>query len=349
MRPLVTRLQQQAVECGRMGSPLYEALLAGAAEDYAAGGPTFAVLSDQESQPPGSVPSLRLTGALHRMVLERLAPDLAMHYPSVGGTAGINGAWSAARELIGAEPDAIKSRVALPVQTNEVARAAALLVGVIHAVRRSGMSKVRLLEVGASAGLTMRFDRFRFQDARSSYGPEDSPVVLTNPWAGQPPDLATEWELVERRGCDPSPIDPLSTEGRLTLTSYVWADQIHRLERLRGALQLAASTPAVVDRASASDWLRDRLAEPCDALTVVWHSVVMQYMTPDERARVDSVLTEARLPAPLWRLAYEPVRLGSDYRFQLMATDCSRGPAAAEVLAQGEGHGPPVTLLAAAR
>lgn len=346
MKPLVTRLRLQGVQCGLMGSPLYETLLAGAADDYEAGGPTYAVLHHEENEPWGSVPSLRLAGALHRMVLEGRAPELAMHFPSVGGDAGIEGAWEAARALIESEHDEIKRLVARPVQTNEVARAAALVVGIIHAVHTSGVSRIRLLEVGASAGLTLRLDHFRFESGASSIGPADSPVVLDQPWADQAPAVATPWTIVDRQGCDPNPIDPLSTEGRLTLTSFVWADQIHRLERLRGALALAEKVPAQVDHASGSDWLRDRLAEPTDAVTIVWHSVVMQYMTPDERSRIDAVLASAHLSQPLWRLAYEPTRVGAgDYRFQLSATEYAGNRVSTpSLIAHGEGHGPPIRL-----
>ena len=347
MRPFVTRLREQAAHCLDLGSPLYEALLVGAADDYEAGGPTRALLAGEDTKPAGSMPSLRLTGALHRMVLERKAPELATHFPSVGGDAGVEGAWDAALRLIEAEPAAIAARLALPVQTNEVGRAAALLVGIIHAVKESGVRQIRLLEVGASAGLTMRLDRFRIGEGADGVGPADSPVQLERPWAAGPPDLSTLWEIVERRGCDPSPIDPLSTDGRLTLTSYVWADQTHRLERLRGALQLAESVPAPVERSTGSAWLQQRLSEPTDAMTIVWHSVVMQYMSPEERARIDAVLASADLPAPLWRLGYEPARLESgEIRFQLSATE-HRGkkPGKPKVIAHGEGHGPPITVV----
>ena len=50
--------------------------------------------------------------------------------------------------------------------------------------------------------------------------------------------------VVERRGCDRGPVDPTTTDGRLALTASIWADQTTRLDRLRGALELAARFPA---------------------------------------------------------------------------------------------------------
>ncbi len=63
-----------------------------------AGGPVAELLGPLEHDPPGSVPALRFAGALHRLVLERRAPALAVHYPSVGGTPG--DVWPAARAVV---------------------------------------------------------------------------------------------------------------------------------------------------------------------------------------------------------------------------------------------------------
>src|SRR5689334_7674496 len=90
------RFLLQAEQCRAMGSPLTGALLEGAADDLAAGGVVADVVRPYLSLPPGAVPSLRFAGALHRLVLERKAPELALHYPSVGGTAPVEEVWAAA-------------------------------------------------------------------------------------------------------------------------------------------------------------------------------------------------------------------------------------------------------------
>ena len=97
MTGIVDRLRMQADSCRLAGSPLTADLLAGAADDVLAGGPAAELLGPLEHDPPGSVPALRFTGALHRLVLERRAPALAVHYPSVGGTPG--DVWPAARTV----------------------------------------------------------------------------------------------------------------------------------------------------------------------------------------------------------------------------------------------------------
>ena len=341
--PLVDRLREQGRQCALGGSPLTAALLAGAADDYAAGGVVRDLLADEEGAPSGTVPSLRLAGALHRLVLERRAPELALHYPSVGGTAPVGDVWPAAERACREHLDALRSLVLQPVQTNEVGRAA-VLWGVLGML---GGGPVRLLEVGSSAGLNLRCDAFAYALADGRVlGDPASPVRLVDPWTGALPPYDAP-VLVSRRGCDPAPVDPATTEGRLTLTSYVWADQTARLERLRGALQVAERVPAVVERAGALDFLTRELADlPAGVTTVVWHSVVMQYVDPAERAAVDALLdtvgTATGPDAPLVRVALEPERVGHrDFDFTVTA---QRWPGGQRLrLAQALGHGPPVT------
>jgi len=340
---LTSRLQAQSDQCALHGSPLTAALLSGAARDLAAGGVVAELLGRHAHEPAGSVPSLRLAGALHRLVLERRAPALALHYPSVGGTAPVLELWPAARDAIEEHLEALRELVARPVQTNEVGRSAALYGGLLHISGAAGLP-VRLLEVGASAGLNLRVDRFAYRIAGQVLGDPGSPVLLEEPWRGRHP--VGELQVVDRAGCDPAPLDPLTTDGRLTLTSYVWGDQLARLERLRGALQVAADVPAGLERASASAFLRRELAEPrLGVATVVWHSVVRQYMTPTERAKVDVLLAasgaRATRTAPLYRLSMEPERTdGDSYAFRLELTSWPGGQV--EVLADCQGHGPPV-------
>lgn len=345
---LVERARQQAGHCRSAGSPLTAAVLETAADDLAAGtGPVAALLRPLEDDPPGSVPPLRVAGALHRLVLQRRAPLLALHYPTVGGTPG--DVAPAVRATVEEHLDDLHGLVRRPVQTNEVGRSCALLGGLLEVQRRTGLP-VRLLEVGASGGLNLLVDRFAHEVADGVVlGDPASPVRLVRPWCGAPPSVDPAREhlrLVERRGCDPAPLDPASTEDRLTLTSYVWADQVERFERLRAALQVAAAHPPVVEQEGAAEFLRVQLAEPREGVaTVVWHSVVRQYLPPAEREQVAALLAtagaRASAQAPLAHLWLEPEQVGDGgFAFRLGLTTWPGGRT--EVLADCQGHGPPV-------
>lgn len=338
---LEDRLRRQAEACRAMGSPLTADLLLGAADDLAAGGPVAELLGPLEDDPPGSVPALRFTGALHRLVLERRAPALAVHYPSVGGTPG--DVWPAARAVVEEQLEPLRELVRRPVQTNEVGRSSALLGGLLHVAAATGLP-VRLLEVGASGGLNLSVDRFRHEVAPGVVlGDPGSPVVLDAPWQGRLPDVRAPLRLVERLGCDPGPLDPSSADDRLTLTSYVWPDQVDRFERLRGALLVAAAAPERVERLGGAEFLERELHPRAGVATVVWHSVVWQYVPPDERSRITAAVEaagrRATSAAPVAHLALEPEHLehgGFVVRLRTWPGGEQR------LLADAQGHGPPV-------
>jgi len=338
---LSARFRRQAAFCRAAGSPLTADLLVGAAADLDdAGTATAELLRPLEPDPPGSVPPLRFAGALHRLVLERRAPELAVHYPSVGGTPGA--VWPAARRAVEEHLEPLHALVRRPVQTNEPGRCSALLGGLLHLSAEHG-PRVRLLELGASAGLNLAVDRYRHDIAPGVVlGDPAAPLVLETPWKGTLPPYDRPVEVVERLGCDPAPLDPRSTEDRLTLTSYVWADQRHRLKRLRGALQVAADRPERVLRQGAADFLEQQLTPRAGVTTVVWHSVVRQYLSPHERQRVDHLLQQAGARAtpgaPLAHLCLEGH--GEPPHFEVVLTTWPGGRR--RVLAECEPHGPPV-------
>ncbi|MFN2539711.1 MAG: DUF2332 domain-containing protein [Mycobacteriales bacterium] len=299
MTTFAERMLLQAEQCRLMGSPLTGALLEGAASDLERGGVVAEVVRGYLDLPGGAVPSLRFAGALHRLVLEGKAPGLAVHYPSVGGSAPVECLWPAAEQTCREHVVELQRLMARPVQTNEVGRSA-VLFGVLGMID----GPVRLLEVGASAGLNLRCDHFAYATGDLVLGDATSPVRLDEPWDNAPPAMH-EVRIAERKGCDPNPIDPTTQDGRITLTSYVWADQLARLERLRGALDIAARVPAVVERTGALEFLTRELAEQHDGLTtVVWHSVVWQYIDRAERTAVDELLASSA--RPVVRVSLEP-------------------------------------------
>jgi hypothetical protein len=349
MSDLPRRFRAQAEQCALHGSPLTARLLFAAADDYDAGGPVHHLLQPLADQPSGSVPSLRFAGALHRMVLDGRAPALAAFYPSVGGTAPPDAAWAAARSLVVERADELAVALQRPVQTNEVGRAAALYGGLLH-VAAAWRLPIRLLEIGASAGLNLRVDQFAYELGNGVVvGDALSPVRLREPWRGTFPPTDVELVLAARAGCDPAPLDPTDEADRLTLLSYVWADQLERIDRLRGALQVAAGQPVTVERLPASDFLRRELSVPVPGTaTVVWHSVVRQYLTPEERADVDALLAAAGAratdTAPLVRLSLEPEKK-THFTFRFLVEMTAWPGGESRLLAECLGHGPPVSWV----
>ena len=306
---IVAELEFQAFGCDGVGSPLYGRLLRAAAEDARADGVTWEILRDRSDDPPFSALALRLMAAVHRLVLTGAAPELGGFYPSVGGDANRPGAWVALERVMRDHVAELRDGVMRPCQTNEPGRSAALLGGFLLTARETGLP-LRVLEVGASAGLNLRWDQFRYVHGDRAWGPQASAVVIDGVFEAAPP-LDVPARVVERRGCDPRPQDPTAEETRLNLRSSAWPDQLERFRTLEGALELAARVPVEVDQADGAAWLEQQLAEPRPGVaTVVYHSIVMQYMTDAQRARLRDVITaaggRASAAAPLAWLSMEP-------------------------------------------
>lgn len=369
LRRQVELIRQQGVACRQLGSPFYAVLLERLADDVVgadggAGGrggasPGVVVLAGHEHDPGPSALALRLLAVVHRLVLTGRAPDLAAHYPSVGGTGDPDQAWPAFRAVLVDHTDEVRAGLASPPQTNEVGRSAALFGGLLQAVS-GGLSDsvglpvssglpVRLFEIGASAGLNLLADHFTYRAADGGQWPAEAGapgVLLDLAWDRVPPGLPVSVQIIERGGCDLSPIDATTEGGALSLVSCVWPDQTARLERLRSALVVARSEPVALVAAGAGDYV-DALELREGTHTVLWHSVMWQYLPVEEQQRVSEriqVLGRAATDTMSFtHLAFEPRRTepGGPHRFVLAATTWPEGQE--RILGEAPPHGVPVT------
>ncbi len=180
------RLLKQAEWCERLGSSLYSIVLRHTAEDVRAAGVCCAVLHDHYDDPPDSALALRFLGAVHRLVLQGKAPQLAACYPSVGGDSNCNDLWPRFRGVVRYHEAVLRELVHRPVQTNEVGRCAALLGGFLEVARQTGLP-LRLLEVGAAGGLILRWDHYRYEAGHEGWGNSHSPVRMTGVFGSEHP------------------------------------------------------------------------------------------------------------------------------------------------------------------
>jgi hypothetical protein len=322
-------LRRQAEACADLGSPMYADLLVRLADDLAAGGVTARLLAGHEDDPGPSVLGVRLLGSVHRLVLDRRAGELATFYPSVGGTWEAEGGTAAFLRLLDEQPDAVREWLDRPPQTNEVGRAGALMGGLLS-VEESLRRPVRLFEIGSSAGLNLLVDRFTYDGAWEGRA--------LPPWPGL--------RIVERQGSDLMPVDPTTTEGRLTLTAYVWPDQAHRLERLRAALALAQDVRVDVRRQDAASFVNTIDLRP-DTLTVLWHSVMWQYLSAGEQARVTARIAtlggRATHESPFAHVFLEPTRRTPESEHEFLVVLETWPAGRRRILGTSVGHGVPTT------
>ena len=245
---------------------LYGYAVRGMAQDWETGGPVRMACSGYENAPRGSAIHLRLLAGVFRLVLTGRAEELVAFYPCLGGSALASQAWPVIREVIGAHVDEMHAALAVPPQTNEVGRSAALLAGLFDLVAASGVRRIRLLEVGASAGLNLLLDHYAYRGDSWQFGFTDSKIQFVDSIEG--PVQPEHFMITSRAGCDLHPVDATTADGRLLLTSFVWPFDLDRHQRLSLALAIAAVHPVRIDRASAIRWLRYALTDEPDGLPV---------------------------------------------------------------------------------
>jgi hypothetical protein len=300
----------QADWCERLGSPLYAHLLRRSADDFDQRGPVRELLAPHEHDPRGSALALRMMGAVHRLGLEGQLPELARFYPSCGGTVALEPAWKAFHNTIAEQMPCLRPLLLRPVQTNEIGRCGPLLGGFLLIAHHTRLP-LRLLEIGASAGLNLQWDQYRYTWPGGAWGDPLSPIVLHDVFTSDGAPPLGDVTVAERRGCDPAPLDPSLPECRLTLRSFVWADQLERMRNLEQAIEMANRSQLRVERAGAVEWLRTRLAEPANRLaTVLFHSIVWQYINRQDHKELLDLVQEtgsrATTDAPFAWLRMEP-------------------------------------------
>lgn len=167
-------------------------------------------------------------------------------------------------------------------QTNEAARCATLLPALATLPQ-----PLALLEVGASAGLTLLPDRYSYDyGGQVIAGPDpQAPTLVCQPRGPVPvPDRlpAVAW----RAGIDLNPLDPSSEEDARWLECLLWPGEGDRAARLRGALSVARGQRPAITRGDLLDDLSQVAADaPRDATLVVYHSAVLAYVDPAKRDR----------------------------------------------------------------
>ncbi|NII11701.1 DUF2332 domain-containing protein [Oleiagrimonas sp. C23AA] len=337
---LVEAFTRQIEWCERLGSPFTARVLRQVVVSLQAPASPMASVAELPSAGGYDALPLRVAAALHGLVLSGRAPALAEVYP--GGAE----AWCDDESLRFRIESAWRNHVSYAAgylasvpQTNEVGRSAAFVGGFLHLARRYRMP-LRLLELGASAGLNLMFDHYRYSMGDAHWGPVGSRVHMRPRWEGELPDVGAPLRVAQRAGCDLFPVDVSEAEARLRLRAYIWADQRPRLRRLELALDEVGDKLPLLQGADAALWLESQLATAVPGqLTVVFHSLVWDYLPEATRERIQAAMTQAGsradARAPLAWMRLEP---GDDMaRPQLTLTTWPGGET--RLLAETDAHG----------
>lgn len=297
---------EQATACTALGSPFTGRLLTilaqNLADDTAVGARILNWQGDASNR-TDSVP-LRLTGALHALVLQGKSPDLIAAYPP--NIVDDQTLWHAVHNALNAHEPQLQEWLNSPPQTNEVRRSGALMPAMLSLQAMFNMPLV-ISELGASAGLNLNWDLFELNLEGQKFGSANSTVQLAPEWTGPlPPRIAPH--VVDKAGCDINPLDP--ARDALRLRAYIWPDQIERLHRTEAAIEIALQENTPIARAGAEEWLQTRLATRHNgAVHVVYHTVAWQYFPQASQDACNAALqqagAQATADAPLAHIGME--------------------------------------------
>ena len=343
-RTLVDYFKLQAEACRQLDSPLTAGLVDHMASDYIARGPVYSLLHDWPTSPVADAIALRMTGALHGAALTgRDVPLMVAYKEANHGQLDMAALWPRARDFLAREPNWVRDYLKYAPQTNEARRSILLLVGFLHLAQQFNMD-INMLELGASAGLNMNWDKFRYELDDWSWGPA-SPVTLSTPWTGPAPPTDAPLRIASRAGCDINSLDLEDETERTRLRSYCWTDVPGRLARLDGAIEIARAEGTQPEKSGAADWLERKLAtRPTHGLTVVYHSIFLQYPPQSERERIETLMAQAGAKAtsqaPLAWVRFEPETLlsGEPNILEPALETISWPGGQSKILARSNGH-----------
>ncbi|MFF7359471.1 DUF2332 family protein [Streptomyces sp. NPDC008125] len=296
--------------CKKAGSVGYVGMITGLMDQLGRDPRLTELLTSETQDPIQSAQCLRLLGAVNRVALAENASWITDYYPVFGGQCDVDRLVPAFLTFLQDRLPAVRRELSASVQTNEVGRAAPLSAAINYVAEATGMP-VRLLEVGASAGLNLLQDQFFVAAGERSWGPESSALQLTGQFKEGDPPTGTP-EVVERRGCDLNPIDARDSRCMDLLRSFVWPEHVERMTRLNAALEIARSAPAVpIDADDACSWASEQLATcPAGQVTVLYHSLVLTYFDDAERAKFADIVrahgASATADRPLAWISMEP-------------------------------------------
>lgn len=286
-------LRFQAEACADLGSPFMQRLCTMLAERLEPGAPLTDRLFGWHGDlgPRGDSVPLRLAGALHALKLQGHS-GLAQVYPP--HKLDDEALWNAVASALASEAAFIDRWIDSPPQTNEVRRAACLIAAGHLLDERFGLP-LSIMELGASAGLNLSWDRFALEAGGRRHGPEDAVLTLRPDWRGLPLPAANP-KVAERTGVDLNPVDARSEAGRLRLLAYLWPDQPERIALTEAAIGTVTAPP---DRDDAIDWLAERLTPKPGLTRLVYSTIAWQYFPRAAQERGERLIRQAGAQAQL--------------------------------------------------
>lgn len=333
------------IETPKLDSAAYTTYSLGIAEDAE----LLAMASEID---PGQPAPNVFYAAVQDLLLEdaRRSPaavSLSRFYPAVSGQPiPDESPWPAFRTFCLEQAEALAPKLRSGrTQTCVVHRCAIVLPALasLPRVAEAG-GRVGLLEIGPSAGLNLRLDRYRYEYAsangsRVDWGNVDAKPVLSCVARGDVlPPVPAALDVVARRGLDLNAIDLADPLALRWLRALIWPEHVERARLMDEALAHASTVPIEIEEGDATREIAQQIAKlPVEAPRVLFATHVVYQIPRQGLLAMLEAIAGASREAPVDLVIMESTGKG-DSRVDHLAFEAGERKSRS-VLAHSDSHG----------
>ncbi|MEZ4867128.1 MAG: DUF2332 domain-containing protein [Caldilineaceae bacterium] len=283
-----------------------------------------------------------LFGAVHFLLLSGVTHPLADFYPSLTtAPRPVEDAYPHFRAFSLEYAETIEQIILThTVQTNEVQRCTGLLPAFTYLAQKLNHRPFDLIEVGASAGLNLYWDRYAYDYQGSGQVGAGSPVQLTCEVRGEhTPPLLNHFPIVASRvGIELMPIDIDDEEAIRWVRALIWPEHRDRAHLFQQALTVARHNPPPIIAGDMVAQLPNVLSSLAGSRAIcLYHSYTLNQCPRAVGEAVEQLLLEHSRRQPLYRIALE--WYGGQVYPHLELFAYRHGTVTRELLAYCESHG----------
>ena len=201
------------------------------------------------------------------------------------------------------------------VQTNEIRRCSYMMPAFGVIANENPGRPLALIDVGASAGLNLLWDSYRYSYSDgSTYGSPDSDVLIEAETRTPMPSIPERFPRISfRTGIDLSPVDLGDDEEYRWMMALVWPDHTDRAELLAAARRIWLEDPPPVLAGDAVALLPHVLTRvPADAILCVFHCHTLNQFPIEARSAFYEVLMRESGSRTVYHVPSEGERMSVD-------------------------------------
>jgi hypothetical protein len=245
------------------------------------------------NQPPPNM----LFGAVHFLLLRGANHPLSSFYSNLcESPAPTNGAFPHFRNFCRVFRKEVEQLLATRLlQTNEVSRCSSLLPGFAVVEQLSDKQPWFMVDIGASAGLNLIWDRYSYDYGQESWGPVGSGLKLFCKVRGgnKVPLPSASIRIDARKGIDLHPLNLDEFDDRLWLRALIWPEQSDRAIRLEEAMESFRRNPIQLIAGDVADQLPELLDKASPRLAIcLFSSFTLNQISQAGRDHLAAFLTE---------------------------------------------------------